>query len=135
MIPFSLEFQPGVPIFEQVVFAAKKAIVSGRMLPGSPFPSVRALSKGLKINPNTAHKVVSTLTAEGLLEVHPGIGTIVARPESATAAELRRVLEDEVERLVVEASKMGLTMEQVIEAVTLQWGRLRAEQDEREVDQ
>ena len=45
MIPFRLSFEPGVSLYEQVVYAAKKAIISGVMRPGDPFPSVRALSK------------------------------------------------------------------------------------------
>ena len=56
MIPFRLSFEPGVSLYEQVVYAAKKAVIAGQMRPGDPFPSVRALSKELKINPNTAHK-------------------------------------------------------------------------------
>ena len=69
MIPFRLPFEPGIPISEQVVYAAKKAVIAGQMRPGDPFPSVRILSKELRINPNTAHKVVSQLVAEGLIEV------------------------------------------------------------------
>ena len=84
MIPFRLTFQPGIPVYEQVTFAAKKAMISGQLRPGDAFPSVRALSKALKINPNTAHKVVMQLIREGLLEVHPGIGTLVAQPPSST---------------------------------------------------
>ena len=60
------------------------------MRAGDPFPSVRALSQALKINPNTAHKVVGqTLTDEGLLAVRPGIGTVVAdaRPAARPAVE------------------------------------------------
>jgi GntR family transcriptional regulator len=72
VIPFRLIFEPGVALYEQVVYAAKKAIVSGQMTPGEPFPSVRTLSKALKINPNTAHKVILQLVREGLLEVRPG---------------------------------------------------------------
>ena len=49
MIPFRVDFRPGVPLFEQVVYAAKKAVVSGRLRPGDVFPSVRALSKELTI--------------------------------------------------------------------------------------
>ena len=78
VIPFRLSFEPGISLYEQVVYAAKKAIVSGRIRAGDAFPSVRELSKALKINPNTAHKVVTQMVAEGLLEVHPGIGTVVA---------------------------------------------------------
>ena len=40
MIPFRLTFQPGISIYEQVVYAAKKSVISGQMRPGEPFPSV-----------------------------------------------------------------------------------------------
>ncbi|MGE5646729.1 MAG: GntR family transcriptional regulator [Acidobacteriota bacterium] len=126
MIPFQLSFRPGISIYEQVVYAAKKAIISGQLPPGTPFPSVRALSKELKINPNTAHKVVTELTAEGLLEVLPGIGTTVATPPSSTAAQRRRLLKGEVERLVVEAKKIGLELADVVAAVEEHWGALES---------
>jgi DNA-binding transcriptional regulator YhcF (GntR family) len=47
MIPFYVEFKPGAPIYEQVVYAATKSIISGQLRPGDEFPSVRALSKQL----------------------------------------------------------------------------------------
>ncbi len=78
MIPFRVHFRPGVSLYEQVVYAAKKAIISGQLRPGDVFPSVRTLSKELKINPNTAHKVVGHLVSAGLLETRPGVGTLVA---------------------------------------------------------
>ena len=75
MIPFRVTFRPGSSLYEQVVYAAKKALVSGQMSPGDSFPSVRTLSTELQINPNTAHKVITHLLNEGLLEVRPGTGT------------------------------------------------------------
>jgi len=132
MIPFRLSFRPGVPIYEQVVYAVKKAIVSRQLRPGAPFPSVRALSKGLKINPNTAHKVVSALTAEGLLEVLPGIGTAVAVPPSSTDAERTRLLGGEIERLAVEAKKLGLALDDVLAAVTEHWKALQDSESAKE---
>ena len=123
VIPFRLQFQAGLSLYEQVVYAAKKAIVAGQMRAGEPFPSVRALSKALKINPNTAHKVIGTLTAEGLLEVKPGIGTVVAVPASR-AADRAHLLKHELEELVVEAKKIGLSLAEVTEAVTDHWGVL-----------
>ncbi len=135
MIPFRLSFQPGVPIFEQVVYAAKKAIVSGHLRPGAAFPSVRALSKALKINPNTAHKVVAALTAEGLLEVLPGIGTTVARLQLGTPVERKRLLEGEIERLVVEAKKVGLGLEPVLDAITEHWEALCDQESPKEDEQ
>jgi len=41
MIPFYVEFKPGAPIYEQVVYAATKSIISGQLRPGDEFPSVR----------------------------------------------------------------------------------------------
>jgi GntR family transcriptional regulator len=124
VIPFRLSFEPGVSLYEQVVYAAKKAIIAGQMRPGDPFPSVRAISKELKINPNTAHKVIAQLVSEGMLSVHPGLGTVVAQPSASTAAERGNLLKRELEQLVVEAKKLGLELGEVTEAVAKHWSRL-----------
>ena len=124
MLPFSVAIRPGLSVHEQVVFAVKKAIVSGRLRPGDEFPSVRALSRELHINPNTAHKVVATLTADGLLDVRPGIGTGVAARPAASAADRRALLREDVERLVVEARHLSLDVQDVLDAVAEHWGRL-----------
>ena len=124
MIPFRLTFQAGTSIYEQVVYAAKKAVIAGQMRAGDPFPSVRALSKELKINPNTAHKVITHLMNEGILEVLPGIGTVVVQPSASTAAERGQLLQNELEQLVVQAKKLGLDLEEVTSAVATHWRRL-----------
>src|SRR5579871_4543799 len=126
MIPFRLSFEPGISLYEQVVYAAKKAMVSGQMRPGDPFPSVRALSKELKINPNTAHKVITQLVIEGLIEVLPGTGTVVAERAISTRAERSKLLQKELEQVVVEAKRLGLELEDVVEALEQHWCRLNA---------
>ncbi len=124
MIPFRVSFEPGISLYEQVVYAAKKAVVSGQMRAGDPFPSVRELSKTLKINPNTAHKVVTHLVAEGVLEVHSGIGTVVAKRAYSSAADRSDLLNKELEQLIVEAKKLGLSFDDVTSAVAQHWKRL-----------
>jgi GntR family transcriptional regulator len=124
MIPFRVDFRPGASLYEQVVYAAKKALISGQLRPGDPFPSVRALSATLKINPNTAHKVITHLLYEGLLEVLPGTGTVVAEPPASTAAERSRLLDHELEQVVVEAKKLGMDLHQVTKALAAHWERL-----------
>jgi DNA-binding transcriptional regulator YhcF (GntR family) len=124
VIPFRLTFEPGISLYEQVVYAAKKAVVSGQMRPGDAFPSVRALSKALKINPNTAHKVITHLVAEGLIEVRSGVGTVVSERSSSTAAERGNLLKNELEQLVVEAKKIGLELDDVTKALENHWRRL-----------
>jgi GntR family transcriptional regulator len=124
VIPFRLAFRPGVSLYEQVVYAARKAIVAGEMRPGDPFPSVRTLSRELKINPNTAHKAILYLTNEGLLEIRPGIGAVVAALPKSTAAARAGLLAGELEALIIEAKKLGLRLEDVVDAVHSQWRRL-----------
>jgi GntR family transcriptional regulator len=121
---FRFKLLPGESIFDQVVYAAKKAFISGELSPGQPFPSVRVLAADLKIHPNTAHKVVQYLIQERWLEVRPGVGTVVAEVPAARAGDKRRVLDREVEQLVVEAMRVGLEEEDLLEAVRKQWARL-----------
>ena len=123
MLPFTIALRPGVPIHDQVVYAVTRAVVSGQLRSGDAFPSVRALSQELRINPNTAHKIVSTLIEQRLLDVRAGIGTVVREEGSATAAERRGVLEHETERLVVEARRAGLSLQDVLTAIRRHWAR------------
>ena len=121
--------QPGQSIFEQVVFAAIKAFVSGDYRPGQPFPSVRTLAADLKINPNTAHKVVQHLVQERWLEARPGIGTFVASPPEARAADRAKLVDHEAEQLVVAAMRLGLSRRELLEAIEAGWNRLEAAQE------
>jgi GntR family transcriptional regulator len=124
VIPFRVSFEPGLSLYEQVVYAAKKALISGQIQPGEKFPSVRALSEALKINPNTAHKVVNQLVAEGLLDVYPGVGTVAAHLPASTARERSQLLKRELEQLVVEAMKLRMNLDDVVAALEDHWRRL-----------
>jgi GntR family transcriptional regulator len=123
--PFKLTLTAGKSIFDQVVFAATRAILSGALQAGQGFPSVRALAADLKIHPNTAHKVIQHLIQERWLEVRPGIGTVVAEPPKARAGDRQRLLKDEVEQLVVEARRVNATLEEVLEAIQERWKSMR----------
>jgi GntR family transcriptional regulator len=122
-LPFSVVLKSGLPVHDQVVFAVERSLVSGQLRTGDAFPSVRALSQQLRINPNTAHRIVSTLVRDGLLEVRPGMGTMVTKPPAGTAAQRRALLTDEVERLVVAARKLSLGVDDVVDAVREHWQR------------
>lgn len=121
MLPFDVVFRAGEPVYEQVMYAVKKAVATGQLAAGSRFPAVRALSQELRINPNTAHKIVAALTAEGVLLVHPGIGTVVAHPAAGSVEDRAALLNEELERLVVEARRLGLDEEKVTAAVRRHW--------------
>ncbi len=124
MIPFHIDFAPGSPLYEQIVYAATKAIVSGQLRAGDDFPSVRTLSRELKINPNTAHKVLTCLVDSGLLEIRPGSAPVVAARAVSTKAEKANLLQIEVEQLVVEAKRLGIDLDDIQDSVARHWARL-----------
>ena len=127
MLPFSVHFKAGEPVYTQVVYAAVRAMVSGQLRPGDLFPSVRALSQELRINPNTAQKAVAALREKGLLEVQPGVGTLVAKAPELDRRARVALLREQAEELVVEAMRLRLDSDEVVEAVREHWGRLSRE--------
>lgn len=126
---FQLSLRSGESIFDQLVFAVKKAFISGEFRPGQPFPSVRSLATEFKIHPNTAHKVVQHLIQERWLEVRPGIGTVVGEVPEPRAGDRKRLLQREVEQLAVEAKRVGVDLDEVVEAIREHWAKLEKRQE------
>jgi GntR family transcriptional regulator len=124
VLPFTITLKPGLPIAEQVIFAVKKAVVAGQLRPGQAFPSVRQVSQDLRINPNTAHKIVAALVAEGVLITTPAVGSVVAERAAGDQRERGELLGRDLEQLVVEAKKVGLTLEEVQAGLAAQWKKL-----------
>jgi GntR family transcriptional regulator len=124
MTPFRIKLNASQSIFDQVVFAATKAILGGALKPGEPFPSVRSLASDLKIHPNTAHKVVQHLIQERWLISSPGKGTVVANPPKARSGDRQKLLSQEVEQLVVEARRVGASLEEVTDSIEKHWKSL-----------
>ncbi|MEM9409258.1 MAG: GntR family transcriptional regulator [Acidobacteriota bacterium] len=125
MLPFDIALNSSEPLHQQVTHAVHRAFVSGQLRPGDRFPSVRELSRELKINPNTAHKVVARLKTEGLLVARPGIGTVVVappKPPANAALDLRA----DLEKLVVKALRLGIDYRAVAGALEDEWMRVAA---------
>ena len=128
MLPFSLSLRPGEPVVDQVVYAVTRAVVSGQLRAGDRFPSVRALSQALKVNPNTAQRIVALLVEAGLLAVEPGIGTVVTgdgeRGAAPRKADVTALADRLAEPLIVEARRLGLGLTDVLDLMRERWKRL-----------
>lgn len=124
MTAFPIDLKSGLPLYKQVVYAARKAILSGLLQPGDPFPSLRHLSADLRINPNTVQKAIHTLKAEGLIEILPGIGGRVCAPPSGTLAGRSALLDEQLEAVALRARQLGLTPREVKAAFDAHWQRL-----------
>ncbi len=121
---FPIEFKGGVPVYEQVLYAARKAIISGDLSPGDAFPSVRTLSAEYGINPNTVQKAITVLKSEGLVETLPGVGNRVAERPEFKAGERTRMLASDVEALVIRARQLHLAEEELVAAIHTHWNKL-----------
>jgi len=125
MINFSIEFKPGIPMSEQVVYMVKKAIVAGQLRAGDRFPSVRELSRELKINPNTAQKAVAHLVRENILIIKPGIGSVVAEQPIAADSRRKELLKEELEHIVVEARRLNMDFDEFVRTAKEEWIRTK----------
>ena len=66
------------PIYEQIVAQIKAEVIEGRMTAGDALPSVRALSRELKISALTVKKAYDNLEEEGLVVTVHGKGSFIA---------------------------------------------------------
>ena len=80
----------------------------------------------MKIHANTAQKVIGQLTGEGLLEVRPGIGTVVTQPPAPRAGR-GRLLARDVEQLAVQSMQIGMSLEELQAAIAECWRNLAGE--------
>lgn len=122
--PFKLKPESTESIFDQVVFSATKAILAGTLKPGDPFPSVRTMASDLKIHPNTAHKVIQHLIQERWLIAKPGVGTTVALPPKARSGDRQRLLDQDIEQLIVEARRVGVSLDELVKSIKSNWKSL-----------
>lgn len=124
MLPFEIRLRNGPPVYEQLLYAARKAVVSGRLVPGDPFPSVRVISRALKVNPNTVQKAIGLLKKDGYLEVQPGVGTVVARPTYRDPEQKAALLGESLEALVLRAKELDVARDELMNAIGEHWERL-----------
>lgn len=121
MISFSIKLQPGQPIYEQIVYAVKKALANGQLKAGDRFPAVRAIGLALNVNPNTVQKAVTDLTAQGILQVYPGQGCFIAEKVPVSKEVQTKVLIPLIEHLLIEAAQHGVDEEELRQLIQKQW--------------
>ncbi|MCR5639776.1 MAG: GntR family transcriptional regulator [Lachnospiraceae bacterium] len=105
-----------VPIYEQIVEAVQKAIVSGEVVADEALPSVRSLAATLKISALTVKKAYDQLEADGLVTTIHGKGTYVLgmNPGMLREEQLREI-EQDMNRAVEKARGYGISKEELQE--------------------
>ena len=69
------------PPWRQIAAALRDEIAAGRYGPNDPLPSIGRLVQQWGVNRKTAHKALTSLADEGLIEPEAGMGFYVRRAQ------------------------------------------------------
>ena len=116
---FTIDAGDPTPIYAQLERAIRSEILAGRLSGGTQLPTVRQLAVDLRVNANTVAKVYSELERAGVLSTQRGVGTFVretAEPHAARASaqDRERALHQMTDRLLADAHRSGLTIDEII---------------------
>jgi len=108
------------PIYEQIVGQMKEQIMNGTLKQDAALPSVRTLSKDLRISALTVKKAYDVLEQEGFVITVHGKGSFVAGINPQIAAEEgRKEVEKALESAIRLGKSRGMTTEEIRELFTL----------------
>ncbi|HIR26808.1 MAG TPA: GntR family transcriptional regulator [Candidatus Choladousia intestinigallinarum] len=103
-----------VPIYEQIIDQIKKLIRDGELKENDALPSVRSLSKELKISALTVKKAYDNLEAEGFTVTVHGKGTYVAAANTELLLEeQKKELEADLEMAIQKGRRYGISDEEI----------------------
>ncbi len=110
----------GIPIYEQIKEQIKSAILTGEIAEGESLPSLRQLSKDLRISVLTVTRAYNELEEEGFVTNVQGKGSYVMPKSSEMIREqLLREIEEGLEKAIKGAKKADITNEELIHMMYL----------------
>lgn len=111
----------GLPIYRQIVEQVKAAIASGVLSEGDRVPSHRDLARDLVVAPLTIARAYDLLEREGFIARERGKGAFVAARAKSAARSAAAQLNGRANALVRHAQALGMSREDVIEALRVAW--------------
>ena len=103
-----------VPIYEQIMEQIKTQIRDGSLRENDSLPSVRTLSKELKISALTVKKAYDNLESEGFTVTVHGKGTYVAAVNTELLLEeQKKELEADLEQAIQKGRRCGISDEDI----------------------
>ena len=103
-----------VPIYEQIADQIKTLVRDGELKENDNLPSVRALSKDLRISALTVKKAYDSLEGEGFAVTVHGKGTYIAAVNPGLLMEeQKKELEADLEMAVQKGRRYGISDEDI----------------------
>lgn len=108
------------PIYLQIVNQLKEQIVKGELEESQPLPSIRNLSKELKISVITTKRAYDELENEGFIVTVAGKGSYVAAINKNMFREAKvKMIEEKMTEAIDTAKMVGLTLEELQDMVKI----------------
>lgn len=108
-------FNNDMPIYTQLVYQIKFAIVSGEMTPGSKMSSVRELASDAAVNPNTVQRALQQLEREGLVYTQRGDGRYITEDVAVIAQAKKLLANEHISQYIDAMKKLGYELSEMIE--------------------
>lgn len=103
-----------VPIYEQIIDQIKTMIRKQELKQNDQLPSVRALSKELKISASTVKKAYDELEREGFTVTIHGKGSYVtAANTELMMEEQKKEVEQDLEQAILKGRRFGISDEDI----------------------
>ncbi len=117
------------PIYEQIISSVESDVLNGSVKTGDRLPSLRELSVGLGINPNTIQKAFNELIHREIIQSAPGMGYFIA-PEALAAVRARHAgaLTD-LHDLCIKLRLAGITEEAIVQTVRTVYAAADSEEE------
>lgn len=117
-----IENMSSEPLYAQIVRQVRGAILSGKLHPGEPLPSIRHLARELQVSMITTKRAYEELEREGFIQSAQGKGTFVA---PATTQRLKEAamsrMEQTLSQVIQMAHTVDLSWEEFQEMLRLLW--------------
>ncbi|MCP4149733.1 MAG: GntR family transcriptional regulator [bacterium] len=114
MLKFNIDGSSPIPVYQQVKRCIILEMISGKLKEGDRLPSIRSLSKILKLNNNTIAKAYYSLDDEGVIEGIRGSGYIVKKQKSKLDNLKQSLLEEEIKQVIEKAFSMGFSKTDIL---------------------
>lgn len=112
-LPIRISNDSREPIYHQIENQFKALIAGGHLSAGSQLPSIRALSKDLKISVITTRRAYQNLEQQGYIKTSQGRGSFVADVDTSLKEEIREsTVTKAMEEAIVTARRHDYTFDQ-----------------------
>jgi len=110
-----IEFQSGIPLYEQIAHQVLELIESGELGPGDQLPTTRQLAVKLGINFNTVARAYRMLDQGEIISTQHGRGTFILEQRDKKGARKQKVenIEELTRFYLRKATYLGFEPEEI----------------------